>query len=592
MKSARLAAALALPLALLALASPGALAASGSGIGARALDAVRADDLRADLAFLASSELAGRDTPSPGQRIAARYLRSRLERLGWQPAAPGGFFYRYWLEMQAVDPAGCALELAAGGAEETLTYGADYFFHSSHAADQAWEGGVVFCGAGDEADFAGLDVSGQWALCWAGELSWRKRQAYAKRAGALGLLVAPGPDYTGEPFEERYGAWTRAPVEPRWPGGSGREVFPQVYLAPGAAERLLALAASPAPALGQRLEISVRDTRALAGNGGEIELEDVAALWPGSDPALAGEVLVLSAHYDHKGVSAEGEVFPGADDNGSGTAGLLAVAQALAEHGPLRRSVLLLWVSGEEKGLLGSRAWTTYPWLPEGYRPVCNINIDMIGRNAADELLITPTREHAAYSGLTQLAEQLAPTEGFPVLGSADEYYHRSDHAMFEENLGLPVCFLFSDVHEDYHMPTDTVDKLDYDKIRRVARLAVKMVGALQEDQLGVEPEASEAVWRTARARADVHFLHKAAEGYARANASRAPEALAVLVATDANGARYLSGWSELPSDPWGRDYELVRPSEWIDGFAVRSFGKDGAPGGEGEDQDVSSAEL
>jgi len=150
----------------------------------------------------------------------------------------------------------------------------------------------------------------------------------------------------------------------------------------------------------------------------------------------------------------------------------------------MRRSVLLLWVSGEEKGLLGSDAWTRAPTLPEGWRAVCDLNIDMIGRNAPDQLLITPTHAHPAYNGLTRLAEELGPGEGFPVLGSADEYWTRSDHANFSEHLGIPVAFLFSDVHEDYHQPGDDPEKIDCDKIRRVTRLVLRMLAALQGDAL------------------------------------------------------------------------------------------------------------
>ena len=83
------------------------------------------------------------------------------------------------------------------------------------------------------------------------------------------------------------------------------------------------------------------------------------------------------------GYRANGDIYNGADDNGSGTCGLLAIAEALKEYGPMRRSVMLIWVSAEEKGLLGSEAWTKDPYLPGGLKPLCNINIDMIGRNAA-----------------------------------------------------------------------------------------------------------------------------------------------------------------------------------------------------------------
>ena len=167
--------------------------------------------------------------------------------------------------------------------------------------------------------------------------------------------------------------------------------------------------------------------------------------------------------------------------------GLLALAEALVAEGPLRRSVLLLWVSGEEKGLWGSAAWTEDPVLPAGAVPVCDLNIDMIGRNAPDGIFLTPSSEHAAFNGLSSLVYTLAPSEGFRDIGSADAYWSRSDHMNFERNLGIPVAFLFSGEHADYHRPTDTADKIDYDKIRRVTRLVFRVLCALQEDELTLQ---------------------------------------------------------------------------------------------------------
>ena len=136
----------------------------------------------------------------------------------------------------------------------------------------------------------------------------------------------------------------------------------------------------------------------------------------------------------------------------------------------------------------GERRVPAHPVLvsaeAEGMRAVANLNIDMIGRNAPDSLLITPTREHTAYDFLTEIAEACAPLEGFPELGNADAYWSRSDHANFSRNLGIPVAFLFTDVHDDYHRPTDTVEKIDYDKMRRVTRMVMRMLAALQGDEL------------------------------------------------------------------------------------------------------------
>ena len=121
---------------------------------------------------------------------------------------------------------------------------------------------------------------------------------------------------------------------------------------------------------------------------------------------------------------------------------------------------------------------------PEGASTLCNINLDMVGRNASDDLAITPTRKHPAYNGLTRIAERLAPLEGFPELGDCDEFWSRSDHTNFYEHLGVPVAFLHAGDHEDYHEPSDTQDKIDYDKIERVAKLVLRILDAMQADTL------------------------------------------------------------------------------------------------------------
>jgi len=471
---------------------------SGSGGDAlaleRALAVVDAADVCADVAFLASDELEGRDTPSQGLRLAARYLRARVERLGFRPSGDQGFFDLYPLERGGLDPARTRAWILADGKERALVLGRDYAFFGG--GEHRLEGPVVFVGQGRAEELAGLDLAGKWVLLLdggggrgRGREAWEERRQRDERlraAGALGTLSAS--EATGPEAEERDGRLARMSgfmtrgslrtpgraEEPRGPE------FPGLSLSTTVSQELLRTKPKPGTELGLRLgeERAQRPKETL-------ELENVAALWPGSDPVLGREVIVLSAHYDHEGVI-DGEIYNGADDNGSGTSTLLAVADALAQLGPLRRSVLLLWVSGEEKGLLGSEAWTRAPTLPEGHRAVCDINIDMVGRNAPDKLLITPSKDLAEYNGLTRLAERLAPLEGFPALGSADEYWERSDHMNFAVHLKIPVAFLFSDVHEDYHRPSDDAEKIDCDKIRRVARLVLRLLDGLQEDTLAL----------------------------------------------------------------------------------------------------------
>lgn len=550
----------------------------------RALDSVDADLILGDLEFLASDEMAGRDTPSDEQRVAARYLRSRLQRMGWHPGAPGGYLYSYWLDYNVLDAEASKLTVAQGEAESSFAFGSDYWFSSRGVTSQVFEGSVVAVGAGEDEDFEKVDVAGKWVLVHESEdRSGRSLGRRAEESEALGVIVTPAADYAGDAYPERFARWasqaTRSRVQ--WPQNSKgkRVVQPFVYVSSAVAEALVG--GLGAPESGTALGARVIDTRATQGHGGQVELEDVAGFWPGSDPELRDEVIIVSAHYDHVGVRADGEVYNGADDNGSGTSGLLAVADALTEYGPMRRSVLLLWVSGEEKGLLGAKAWATYPWLPAGYRPICDINIDMIGRNAPDYLLVTPTAEHEEYNALTQMAEAATPLEGFAPLGSADQYWHRSDHAMFAQNLGLPVAFLFSDVHEDYHKVTDTVEKIDTDKIRRVVRSVIRMLDGLQADVLEMRA-APESMWNTGRARGDVLRMGKACEAFARAKGA-APGSLAELLGEDERGKPWLAG-GDVPADPWGRAYRYTVEGET---FELISLGRDGEAGGEGEDADA-----
>ena len=457
----------------------------------RALAAVRAEYIRADLRFIASDELAGRDTPSQGLRLAARFIRARLQALGLEPGGDdGGFFHRYRMERTRLSESDTRAALRRGGAETELTFGQHYYFYPSGVAELDVAGEVVFAGTATAAELEGLDLSGRWALAFASEeLERNEREANVRATGAIGLLLA-------SPLkgEDRY-APKRAGAISGWVKKRGNlrvlieadeeeqeEVWPQIYVSADTA-RVLLETAGDAPQPGASLGVSFEDHRVVE-QGEVMELENVAGFWPGSDPELSREVVVVSAHYDHVGVLGE-DIYNGADDNGSGTCGLLAVAEALAAYGPMKRSVLLLWVSGEEKGLRGSYAWTRDPSLPAGHRPVCNLNIDMIGRNAPDYLLVTPSADHPEYNFLTRIAQKQAGREGFAELGSCDDYWRRSDHMNFAEQLGIPVVFLFSDVHEDYHQPTDTADKIDYDKIRRVSRLIVRMLDELQTETLG-----------------------------------------------------------------------------------------------------------
>ena len=218
----------------------------------------------------------------------------------------------------------------------------------------------------------------------------------------------------------------------------------------------------------------------LFGNKKKIKGENVLGYIEGTD--LKDELIIITAHYDHLGKH-DSLIFNGADDDGSGTAAALEIAEAFmlakkAGNGP-RRSVLIMPVSGEEKGLLGSKYYTDHPIYPLE-KTVANLNIDMIGR--LDDW--HDTANYIYLIGADRLSQELHDISEqvnekhiglnldykFNEEDDPNRYYYRSDHYNFAKN-NIPVIFYFNGVHEDYHKVTDTVEKIDFEKTKTITRL-------------------------------------------------------------------------------------------------------------------------
>ena len=454
---------------------------------AKGLAAIVQERLRADLEFFASDAMRGRNTPSPELRIAALFLKSRMQSLGFQPGAENGWFQDYPIFTQRLDPAQTSLVASFGEQSRSLGLGEDYFFQlPNQSYDLALEGQVLCVGEGSKEDLEGLDLQGKWALVLDRGKFLSKAIKACQGAGAIGVLASPGPTYERDSYAQKYRLRSLdqlAASKPRLTNSAGEDApFPLIMLGRDAAKGLWVAAGSPLsaagyPATGVDPGFQLREQRKL-----RIEQQsasNLCAFWPGSDPQLAKETMILSAHYDHVGVK-DGVIYNGADDNASGTSGLLALADALVAYGPMQRSVLLLWVSGEEKGLWGSKVWVDNPWLPESCHAVLNINIDMIGRAPGMDLCITPSMDHPSFNSLSRAAYDLAAEEGFGDLISQDEFWSSSDHKNFAETLGLPVIFLSAGDHEDYHKPTDTAEKIDVQKSTRIVRLVLRVLDRVQ----------------------------------------------------------------------------------------------------------------
>ena len=211
--------------------------------------------------------------------------------------------------------------------------------------------------------------------------------------------------------------------------------------------------------------------------------QNVLGYIPGSDSLLREELIVITAHYDHVGII-DGEIHNGADDDGSGTVSVLELAQAFQEavkagEGP-KRSVLLMTVVGEEKGLLGSEWYADHPIWPLE-QTVANLNIDMIGRvdeaHPDDDRYVYLIGSDKLSSELHEISENanstytnLALDYTFNAPDDPNRFYYRSDHYNFAKN-NIPVIFYFSGVHEDYHRPGDDPEKIHYDKTAEIGQL-------------------------------------------------------------------------------------------------------------------------
>jgi hypothetical protein len=213
------------------------------------------------------------------------------------------------------------------------------------------------------------------------------------------------------------------------------------------------------------------------------QTENVLGFLPGSGPNLKSQVVIFTAHYDHLGRSRTGVLYPGADDDGSGTVTILELAKAFTAN-PIKpkQSLLFMTVVGEEKGLYGSKYYTNNPIIPLG-KTTADLNLDMVGRidttHEANKdtnytYVIGSDKISFELDSLLRIAnnesEHLALDYAFNGENDPERFYYRSDHYNFAKN-GVPIVFFFDGVHRDYHKPTDTVDKILFEKMAKIGRL-------------------------------------------------------------------------------------------------------------------------
>ncbi len=452
---------------------------------------ITAADLREHLEILASETLEGRETGQPGQKMAATYIEYHFKANGLTPMVPtsDGPSYLQKFNLFRISQGQAWIKMN----EMTIEHGRDFIYTGKRNFTHPEKTELVFVGAGNEGDYKATSVEGKNVILLVGGESVERNQKVelAYRHGAKNVFIIF--DRTDEEFAtilNRYSRFTTQPyltlppetVEPE----TGYFLLPMSI----GVELLNANKATLSQAVdkaGQGKYASMLKLRT-----GEVTFyahqmieevgtENVLGFVEGTDKK--DELVIVSAHYDHIGM-VNGVVNPGADDDGSGTVAVLEMAQAFAlakkaGNGP-RRSMLFLAVTGEEKGLLGSTYYVANPVVPLK-NTVTDLNIDMIGRtdkeHEQNKNYIYLIGADKLSKELHALSEQANATYTMLELDykyndekDPNRFYYRSDHYNFAKN-NIPVIFYFNGVHEDYHRPTDTIDKIDFDLMEKRARL-------------------------------------------------------------------------------------------------------------------------
>ena len=489
-------------------------------------DAITAAQLKDYLYYVASDEMGGRDTPSQGLDLTAKFIGMLLSRWGFKPAGDNGSFYQKMdLRRDLVNQASTVATL--GG--QNLVYGTDFF--ANPVAGNITNLPMVFAGEGWMIKSKGIeplkdvDARGKVVVVYSSSFprgvnpqevfssgrrgeAWADPMTYAKQNGAIGVIAIATPDVEQRwqmirPLRERSGYVVEKMED------AGNKQLPTIYVSTKTAENLFkgestefakiaeafkANAPLPAFALSANKTASIT----ILTTAEKAATQNIVAVWDGADPVLKNEYVAIGAHYDHVGTNqnarGDDKIWNGADDDGSGTVAVLSIAEALAKA-PKRpkRSTLFVWHAGEEKGLWGSEYFNKFPTV-DIKQVVAQLNIDMIGRSLDPNNIIKcgqgkPCNEElSGPNGIYVIgSEMMSSTLGAITKGTNDQYlklgydykyddpndknrfFFRSDHFNYAQN-GIPIVFWFDGVHEDYHQPTDHPDKIDYAKMEKVTR--------------------------------------------------------------------------------------------------------------------------
>jgi Peptidase family M28/PA domain len=480
-------------------------------------EAITAAQLKDYLYFIASDEMEGRETPSRGLNLTAKFLALNLSRWNLTPlGSDKTFLQKFHLYRKQLLPDQTRAYLN----DRTFKLGEDYIVQPEGGSAS---GGLVYVGHGmvikrkNINPYLGIDVKGKIMVVADAYPSgvtdsdlkgtigkdFDYPANYARAHGAQGMIIVPNASTLHFWDQRHQSLLSMSPPIPDSPRTGG---VPAIIASAMMVNAIFAGEKLDYETIRKEMEEGVfsQPFELSAGKRAEFNVgiksekivtQNVVALLEGSDPVLKNEYVALGAHYDHVGNSMVGGCLPvgddsicnGADDDGSGTVALLAIAEALSHGARPKRSVLFVWHAGEEKDLWGSDYFTNNPPVPLN-RIITQLNIDIIGRSRKEGDTNPQNRHLTGPKEIFVIGSKLMSTElgdlnervnnsllklKFNYMhdapGDPERLFYRSDHYKYALK-GIPIIFYFDGIHEDYHRPTDHPDKIDYQKMEMVTR--------------------------------------------------------------------------------------------------------------------------
>lgn len=462
---------------------------------------ITANDLRTYLSVLAHDSLEGRETGMRGQKMAAEYIEKHFKKIGLE-GINGQYQQSYPIVIES--PGGT--QFTVNGSKKTFID--DFFYIGSFAPEKIQANNYVFAGYGieDEAynDYKDIDVKDKIVVILSGEPKTKddkyvvgdgeapsiwstdrllKTRTLSEKGAKAAIIIQEG--YDGIIGSYRRFLLRKSTRLKKDDNADDKDrVMPfyytkEVTFGDDLSKRIEKYKD------GKNKQLGTIDTKIAFDIKVEAEEqsgENVLGLLEGTD--LKDEILVITSHYDHIGISDNGEINNGANDDGSGTSTVMELASTFMEMAKAgikpRRSILFMTVSGEEKGLLGSEYFTDNPLVPME-NIVCDLNIDMVGRidekhkdNPDFIYVIGSDKLSTELHDITlnmnkRYASDLELDFEYNSPDDPNRYYYRSDHYNFAKN-NIPVVFYFNGTHPDYHKPTDTIEKIEFDKMANIAQ--------------------------------------------------------------------------------------------------------------------------